>query len=75
MAGGSFTQAKFDILRAKVNAFDKASSYQTFAPFAKTISDELNTDWGSAWNVAIVYMSLNVDAVVYGYAFNGQWFW
>lgn len=77
MAGGSFTQSEFDILRGKVNAFDITSNPPTWASSAAAMSTELNNLWHPAWNVVIVfyYDGSNNDAVLYGYAFNGRWFW
>ncbi len=77
MAGGTFTQADFATLRAKVDNFDKGTNRLDLAAAANTISDELNDLWAPAWNVAIVYYAdrMNYDTVVYGYAFNGHWFW
>lgn len=43
---------------------------------AKNISDTLNDAWHPAWNV--FYFSpdyYSEDSIVYGYAFNGHWFW
>ncbi len=77
MAGGSFTQEEFAILRGKVDAFDTSSSLSTYTPNAAKISDELNLLWAPAWNVVIIPYSSNqnYDAVLYGYGFNGRWFW
>ncbi len=76
MAGGPFTQANFDYLRSKVAAFDPNTDPNSFADWATTTSNDLNNKWASAWNVVtIYYYSGSYDAVVYGYAFNGQWFW
>lgn len=77
MAGGTFTQANFDTLRTKVDAFDKTLGSSALSSSATTMSNELNTLWQPAWNVIIVYESfgMNLDSVMYGYAFNGQWFW
>ncbi len=76
MAGGNFTQEEFAILRAKVDNFDTGLTLQTLGPAAKTMSDELNDLWKPAWNVVIAcYLMGNHDSVVYGYAFNGRWFW
>lgn len=77
MAGGSFTQENFDILRAKINAFDTSSTMQTIGASADQISSDLNTLWAEAWNVVIPYYTdgKNYDSILYGYAFNGHWFW
>lgn len=75
MAGGTFTQEEFDILRAKVNAFNKGTAIAALAAAAKTISDELNTLWAPAWNVVFNVAGSNVDTVLYGYAFHNRWFW
>lgn len=56
MAGGSFSQANFDILRSKVNAFDLTLAPAVYANAAVTMSNELNTLWAPAWNVAILYI-------------------
>jgi hypothetical protein len=77
MAGGNWTQANFDILRGKINAFDPAAVYSSLAAAGSTLSDELGTLWAPAWNVVIVYYGdgKNYDAVLYGYGFNRHWFW
>lgn len=77
MAGGDFIQADFDILRAKVKAFNPLFTNSSLAPAAKTMSDELNDLWAPAWNVVIVHYPgfINLEAVLYGYAFNNRWYW
>jgi hypothetical protein len=77
MAGGNFTQSDFDILRAKIDAYDRATPVASLAASAASLSDELGNLWAPAWNVAIVSFGdgQNYDAVLYGYAFNGHWFW
>jgi hypothetical protein len=77
MAGGNFTQSDFDILRAKIDGFNKGTIFPLLGPAAATLSTDLNTLWAPAWNVVIVYYGdgFNYDAVLYGYAFNGHWFW
>jgi hypothetical protein len=44
---------------------------------AKSISDALNAQWSTAWNVVIVKTDSleHCNSVVYGYAFNGHWMW
>lgn len=39
MAGGTFTQADFGTLRAKVNTFDPESDPSTFGPKATSMSN------------------------------------
>jgi hypothetical protein len=75
MAGGNFTPEEFSILRTKVNAFDITSDPSTYASFTMTLSQQLNELWARAWNAVINFEAGNSDAVVYGYGFNGRWFW
>lgn len=77
MAGGNFTEERFSILMAKVNAFNRSASVSTYIGFTSALSTELNTLWAPAWNVIIAYHhdGSNSDVVLCGYAFNEQWFW
>jgi hypothetical protein len=65
------------VIRDKINAFSSTAAISTYAPFATTLSTELNTLSAPAWNVVLVYYggTTNYDAVLYGYGFNGHWFW
>jgi hypothetical protein len=74
---GNMSQSNLTVIRDKINAFDPASAYSTFAASAAIMSTELNTLWAPAWNVVIVCYTdgKNYDSVLYGYAFNDHWFW
>jgi hypothetical protein len=74
---GNMTQDNLTIIRTKISALDLAAQNKDFAPFATTLSTELNNLWAPAWNVAIVTSDdgNNYDAVMVGYGFNGHWFW
>ena len=77
MAGGNWTYGNLTTLKQQIQTFDTQSSRSTYAAFATTLSTNLNTAWAPAWNVVIYYFTdgNNYDAVLYGYAFNGHWFW
>jgi hypothetical protein len=46
-----------------------------FSPFVEQFSTALNAKWDPAWNVAVTMAKGLVDSVLYGYAFNGHWYW
>ena len=77
MAGGNWTYGNLTTLKQKIQTFDTLISTSTYAPFATSLSTDLNTAWAPAWNVVIYQYTdgNNYDAVLYGYAFNGHWFW
>jgi hypothetical protein len=64
-------------LRGIISSFDRSTPRNSFGAKAKAISDQLNIEWDPAWNVVLVYNNngKNYDTVMYGYGFNGHWFW
>jgi hypothetical protein len=76
---GNWTTSNLTIIRNYINTnFSKSDSSSTvLTNFATTFSDYLNNLWDPAWNVVVVYINslINVDSVLYGYAFRDHWMW
>ena len=77
MGAGNWTSDNLTILHNQINTVTPLEQTSSLTASAKSISDELNTLWDPAWNVVIVYYAdgNNYDSVLYGYGFNGHWFW
>jgi hypothetical protein len=56
------------------NMSGPASTY-ALNPFCEQFSTALNTKWDPAWNVVISFSDSLIDTVLYGYAYNGHWYW
>jgi hypothetical protein len=48
--------------------FDQTTAVEKFVTY-------LNGLWDSSWNVVVLDTIASSDAVLYGYAFNGHWYW
>lgn len=64
-------------VETKINSSMFIASTQdlAFKTFCKTLSEQLNSLWDPAWNVAIYSALPQYDTILYGYAFNNQWMW
>jgi hypothetical protein len=71
----NFINTNFDPTIPTASVSD--STNMIIPDFAAALSKELNDRWDKAWNVVINYLygGDNMDTVLYGYAFNGHWFW
>ena len=74
---GNWTSDNLTALYNYINSVDPTEQASSLSNDANYISGQLNTLWDPAWNVVIVYYSdgKNYDSVLYGYGFNGHWFW
>jgi hypothetical protein len=74
---GNMTQDNLTTIRNKINGLNFNVDPSTYAALATTLSNELNALWAPAWNVVFVLYAdgKNFDSLLYGYGFNGHWFW
>ena len=77
MGAGNWTSDNLTVLHNKINSVDPTNLPSSSLTYTKSISADLNALWDPAWNVVIIYYNdgNNYDSVLYGYAFNGHWFW
>lgn len=76
VAQGSFTAPMLATIHAGIDI--KLTTQPMASSYPGILSQQLNANYSTNWNVVAIEPQLGLevkDAVIFGYAYNGRWYW